>query len=113
MEQFADGRNLAQLIAYPPSPPQPPCLPDWQTTPGMACLGPAPPSFEPVADDNSAATMGFAVMGLVAVIGLLAVARARSKDVHQQQNPLAKWLPRLCSPGGERAETGWQGNVAH
>merc|ERR1712194_241735 len=46
------------------------------TTPGMPCLGPAPPSFELISEDESTTILAFAVMGLVAVIGLIAFVTA-------------------------------------
>ena len=86
LDRFVDGRSLADTglgVPSPPSPPHPPCLPDWDTTPGMPCLGPAPPSFEQIAEDDSTTVLAFAVMGLVAVIGLIAFARKRSRELHQ------------------------------
>ena len=86
LDRFVDGRSLADTglgVPSPPSPPHPPCLPDWDTTPGMPCLGPAPPSFELIAEDESTTILAFAVMGLVAVIGLIAFARERSRELLQ------------------------------
>ena len=48
----------------------------------MPCLGPAPPSFEQIAEDDSTTVLAFAVMGLVAVIGLIAFAHKRSRELH-------------------------------
>ena len=93
LDPSVHGRKLADvglgvpgLIVSPPSPPHPPCLPDWDTTPGMPCHGPAPPSFELVPEDDSTKILGFAVMGLVAVIALIAVVRVRSRELHQGNN---------------------------
>jgi hypothetical protein len=86
LDRFVDGRSLADTglgVPSPPSPPHPPCLPGWDTTPGMPCLGPAPPSFELISEDDSTTILAFAVMGLVAVIGLTAFARERSRELHQ------------------------------
>ena len=94
MDRFVDGRSLADTglgVPSPPSPPHPPCLPDWDTTPGMPCLGPAPPSFELISEDESTTILAFAVMGLVAVIGLIAFARERSRELLQGNK-----APRLC-----------------
>ena len=94
LDRFVDGRSLADTgsgVPSPPSPPHPPCLPDWDTTPGMPCLGPAPPSFELISEDESTTILAFAVMGLVAVIGLIAFARERSRELLQGNK-----APRLC-----------------
>ena len=97
----------------PTSPPHPPCLPGWRLLPSTPCLGPAPPSHPPVAENAFATTIALAIAGMVSFICAMAVARVRSRVGHQgywatKAAPVQEWLvglgPQgLCGPRSRRA----------